>query len=154
MIALPVFCGYTAFIWPLATLADVPCYQRLVVIAELWTGGLQAQAVPDINIFGLEINRYSTAFTNFTICVLFVAIMIVLVSTAILMRTPTGRSLRRYATANLSAGNGHQPDETKRCRFSVATNSRGCRRAVLVHSAGYVTNETLIWFMSITLLLD
>ena len=96
MIALPVLRLHGVYL-ALATLAMSMLTSDFVVMAEPWTGGIAGAAVPDINIFGMEVNRYSTPY-KFYYLVLFVAILLVWFYRN-LLRTPTGAVLQPSATA-------------------------------------------------------
>ena len=100
MIALPVLRLHGVYL-ALATLAMSMLTSDFVVIAEPWTGGIAGAAVPDINIFGVEVNRYSTPY-KFYYLVLFVAILLVWFYRN-LLRTPTGRSFTAVRDSEISA---------------------------------------------------
>jgi len=123
-----------------------------VVIAEPWAGGIAGAAVPDINIFGMEINRCSTPY-KFCYLVLFGAILLVWFYRNVL-RTPTGRSFTAVRDSEISArAMGINLTRTKAMSFFLSATAAGLAGALFGHSAGYVTNETFDLVMSITLLL-
>lgn len=151
VIALPVLRLHGVYL-ALATLAMSILTSDFVVIAEPWTGGISGVAVPDINLFGIEINRYATPY-KFYYLVLFVAILIVWFYRN-LLRTPTGRSFMAVRDSEISAqAMGINLTGTKALSFFLSATAAGLAGALFGHSAGYVTNETFDLIMSITLLL-
>ena len=151
MIALPVLRLHGVYL-ALATLAMSILTSDFVVIAEPWTGGIAGAAVPDINIFGMEINRYSTPY-KFYYLVLAVAILMVWFYRN-LLRTPTGRSFTAIRDSEISArAMGINLTRAKANSFFLSATTAGLAGALFGHSAGYVTNETFDLVMSITLLL-
>ena len=151
LIALPVLRLHGVYL-ALATLALSILTSDVVVIAEPWTGGISGAAVPDITLFGIEINRYSTPY-KFYYLVLIVAILIVWVYRN-LLRTSTGRSFTAVRDSEISArAMGINLTRTKALSFFLSATAAGLAGALFGHSAGYVTNETFDLIMSITLLL-
>ena len=151
LIALPVLRLHGVYL-ALATLALSILTSDVVVIAEPWTGGISGAAVPDITLFGIEINRYSTPY-KFYYLVLIVAILIVWVYRN-LLRTATGRSFTAVRDSEISArAMGINLTRTKALSFFLSATAAGLAGALFGHSAGYVTNETFDLIMSITLLL-
>ena len=129
MIALPVLRLHGVYL-ALATLAMSMLTSDFVVIAEPWTGGIAGAAVPDINIFGMEINRYSTPY-KFYYLVLFVAILLVWFYRN-LLRTPTGRSFTAIRDSEISArAMGINLTRTKAMSFFLSATAAGLgRRAI------------------------
>ena len=151
MIALPVLRLHGVYL-ALATLAMSILTSDFIVIAENWTGGIAGLAVPEIKIFGMEINRYSTPF-KFYYLVLLIAILVVWFYRN-LLRTPTGRSFTAVRDSEISArAMGINLIRTKAKSFFLSATAAGFAGALFGHSAGYVTNETFDLVMSITLLL-
>ena len=151
LIALPVLRLHGVYL-ALATLAMSILTSDFVVMAEPWTGGIAGAAVPDINLFGIEINRYATPY-KFYYLVLFVAILLVWFYRN-LLRTPTGRSFTAIRDSEISArAMGINLTRTKATSFFLSATAAGLAGALFGHSAGYVTNETFDLVMSITLLL-
>ena len=151
MIALPVLRLHGVYL-ALATLAMSMLTSDFVVIAEPWTGGIAGAVVPDINSFGMEINRYSTPY-KFYYLVLLVTILLVWFYRN-LLRSPTGRSFTAIRDSEISAqAMGINLMRTKAMSFFLSATAAGLSGALFGHSAGYVTNETFDLVMSITLLL-
>lgn len=151
LIALPVLRLHGVYL-ALATLALSILTGDFVVMAEPWTGGISGAAVPDINIFGMEINKYANPY-KFYYLVLFVTIMLVLFYRN-LLRTPLGRSFTAVRDSEISArAMGINLTRTKAASFFLSATAAGLAGGLFGHSAGYVTNETFDLVMSITLLL-
>ena len=123
VIALPVLRLHGVYL-ALATLAMSILTSDFVVIAEPWTGGISGVAVPDINLFGIEINRYATPY-KFYYLVLFVAILIVWFYRN-LLRTPTGRSFMAVRDSEISAqAMGINLTGTKALSFFLSATAAG-----------------------------
>ena len=150
LIALPVLRLHGVYL-ALATLALSILTSDFVVMAEPWTGGIAGAAVPDINIFGMEINKYANPY-KFYYLVLAVAILLVWFYRN-LLRTPLGRSFTAVRDSEISArAMGINLTWTKAASFFLSATAAGLAGALFGHSAGYVTNETFDLVMSITLL--
>ena len=151
MIALPVLRLHGVYL-ALATLSMSILTSDFVVLLEHWTGGIAGVAVPEINIFGMEINRYSTPYKFYYLVLLIVLLVVWFYRN--LLRTPTGRSFSAVRDSEISAqAMGINLIRTKAMSFFLSATAAGFAGALFGHSAGYVTNETFDLVMSITLLL-
>ena len=151
LIALPVLRLHGVYL-ALATLAMSILTSDFVVLAEPWTGGIAGAAVPDINLFGIEVNRYATPY-KFYYLVLAITLLLVWFYRN-LLRSPTGRSFTAIRDSEISArAMGINLTRTKAKSFFLSATAAGLAGALFGHSAGYVTNETFDLVMSITLLL-
>jgi len=150
-IALPVLRLHGVYL-ALATLAFSILTGDFIVLAEPWTGGIAGAAVPDVNIFGLTINRFANPYL-FYYLVLVIALIIILIYRN-LLRSPLGRSFTAVRDSEVSArAMGINLTRTKAISFCLSATAAGLAGALFGHSAGYVTNETFDLVMSITLLL-
>ena len=151
LIALPVLRLHGVYL-ALATLAMSILTGDFIVLLEPWTGGISGLAVPDISIFGLEINKYANPYL-FYYLVLVVALLIIMAYRNIL-RAPMGRSFTAVRDSEISAqAMGINLTMTKSSSFFLSATTAGLAGALFGHSAGYVTNETFDVVMSITLLM-
>ncbi|MEL6947420.1 MAG: branched-chain amino acid ABC transporter permease, partial [Pseudomonadota bacterium] len=89
IVALPVLRLHGVYL-ALATLALSILTGDFIVLLEDFTGGVAGIAVPDISIFGLEINKFSTPyyFYYLVLAVVFICIF----GYKNILRSPTGRS--------------------------------------------------------------
>ena len=148
LIALPVLRLHGVYL-ALATLAMSILTSDFVVMAEPWTGGIAGAAVPDINLFGIEINRYATPY-KFYYLVLFVAILLVWFYRN-LLRTPTGRSFTAIRDSEISArAMGINLTRTKAKSFFFSCTLAGLAGALFGHSLG-VLNPTS-FYLGVTLI--
>jgi len=151
LLALPVLRLHGVYL-ALATLAFSILTGDFIVLAEPWTGGISGAAVPDVDIFGLTINRFANPYL-FYYLVLAIALIIILFYRN-LLRSPLGRSFTAIRDSEVSArAMGINLTRTKATSFCLSATAAGLAGALFGHSAGYVTNETFDLVMSITLLL-
>ena len=151
LVALPVLRLHGVYL-ALATLAMSILTGDFIVLLEPWTGGISGAAVPDISLFGWEINKYANPY-RFYYLVLVIAIIIIMAYKNIL-RTPLGRSFTAVRDSEISAqAMGINLTLTKSTSFFLSATTAGFAGALFGHSAGYVTNETFDLVMSISLLM-
>lgn len=151
IIALPVLRLHGVYL-ALATLALSMITGDIIDLTEHWTGGVAGIVVPDISIFGYEINKYANPYAFY-----FVALSVVLICTAFyrnLLRAPVGRSFAAIRDSEISAqAMGINLTRTKATAFFMSCTAAGWAGALFGHSATYVTHETFDIVMSITLFL-
>jgi len=151
MIAFPVLRLHGVYL-ALATLAMSIITGDVIDLTEKWTGGVSGIAVPDISIFGYEINKYANPYAFY-----YVALVVVLICVACyrnLLRTTTGRSFAAIRDSEVSAqAMGVNLTWTKAKSFFLSCTAAGLAGALFGHSATYVTHETFDIVMSITLFL-
>ena len=151
LIALPVLRLHGVYL-ALATLALSILTSDFVVMAEPWTGGIAGSAVPDISLFGMQVNRYGNPYAFYYVVLTVTLIIIWLYRN--LLRTPLGRSFTAIRDSEISAqAMGINLTRTKATSFFLSATTAGLAGGLFGHSAGYVTNETFDLVMSITLLL-
>ncbi len=136
----------------LATLAMAIITGDVIDLTERWTGGVAGIAVPDISIFGYQINKYANPYAFYYVVLAVVIIVVAFYRN--LLRTPLGRSFAAVRDSEVSAqAMGINLAKTKATSFFLSCTAAGLAGALFGHSAGYVTNETFDIVMSITLFL-
>ena len=151
IVALPVLRLHGVYL-ALATLALAIITGDIVVLLEPITGGVAGIAVPDIDLFGYQINKYVNP-AAFYYLVLAVVVLVVLAYRNIL-RAPMGRSFAAVRDSEISArAMGVNLTKTKATAFFLSCTAAGWAGALFGHNATYITHETFDLIMSITLLL-
>ncbi len=151
IIALPVLRLHGVYL-ALATLAMSILTGDFIVLGEEWTGGVAGIVVPDISIFGYNINKYANPFAFYY--VVLVVVLVVLAAYRNILRAPSGRAFAAIRDSEISArAMGINPTKTKAGAFFLSCVAAGWAGALFGHSATYVTHETFDIVMSITLLL-
>ena len=151
IIALPVLRLHGVYL-ALATLAMSILTGDFIVLGEEWTGGVAGIVVPDISIFGYNVNKYANPFAFYY--VVLVVVLIVLAAYRNILRAPSGRAFAAIRDSEISArAMGINPTKTKAGAFFLSCVAAGWAGALFGHSATYVTHETFDIVMSITLLL-
>ncbi len=151
VIALPVLRLHGVYL-ALATLALSIIAGDIIVLLEAYTGGVSGIAVPDISIFGYEINKYANPYAFYYVVLAVVFIIALLYRN--LLRAPTGRSFSAIRDSEISAqAMGINPTRTKAKSFFLSCVAAGLAGSLFGHSATYITHETFDLVMSITLLL-
>ena len=151
LIALPMSRLHGIYLG-IGTLALAILTDDLIVIAEPITNGVVGLMPPQINIFGIAIDRYTTP-GGFYWLVLVVAIIIVLIYRN-LLRTPLGRSFSAVRDSEVSArAMGVNIAKTKAVSFGISSAITGLGGALMGHFAGIFNNETFNLIISIQLLL-
>jgi branched-chain amino acid transport system permease protein len=151
LIALPMSRLHGIYLG-IGTLALAILTDDLIVIAEPLTNGVVGLIPPQINLFGLAIDRYTTP-SGFYWLVLAVAVVIVLLYRN-LLRTPLGRSFSAVRDSEVSArAMGVNVAKTKAVSFGISTAITGLGGALMGHFAGIFNNETFNLIISIQLLL-
>lgn len=136
----------------IGTLAAAILVEDFIIIAEPLTGGVAGLFAPDINIFGLEVNRYVNP-DRFYWLTLGVALVVVIFYRN-LLRSPLGRAFAAVRDSEISAqAMGINVPRTKAIAFGLSTGIAGLAGALMGHFAGVFTNETFNIIISITLLL-
>ncbi len=151
IIALPVLRLHGVYL-ALATLAMSILTGDFIVLGEEWTGGVAGIVVPDISIFGYNVNKYANPFAFYY--VVLVIVLVVLAAYRNILRAPSGRAFAAIRDSEISArAMGINPTKTKAGAFFLSCVAAGWAGALFGHSATYVTHETFDIVMSITLLL-
>lgn len=135
------------FTLALAILAD-----DLIVILEPVTGGVNGKFAPEIQIFGIEINRWAAPETWY-----FLALGTALLVTLLyrnLLRAPLGRAFAAVRDSEISAqAMGVDVARTKTLAFGLSCAFAGLGGALMGLFAGAFNNETFNFLISIQLLM-
>lgn len=136
----------------IATLAISILTEDIIVILEPWTGGVGGLFAPDIEIFGVNFNRYGNItgmywlYLGITLAVLFAYKNI--------LRSPLGRSFAAVRDSEISAqAMGVNLPRTRTLSFALSCGVTGIAGAMMGHFSGIFNNETFNIVISITLLL-
>lgn len=136
----------------IGTLAISILADDLIVIAEPLTNGVIGLFAPDIQIFGVSINRYAQPDLFYWL-VLVVTVLVVLAYRNIL-RSSLGRSFAAVRDSEVSArAMGVNVARTKAISFGISAGITGLAGALMGHFAGIFNNETFNIIISIQLLL-
>lgn len=136
----------------IGTLAVSILVEDFIVLAEPLTGGVSGLFAPDINLLGLEVNRYINP-DRFYWLTLGVTLVIVIFYRN-LLRSPLGRAFAAVRDSEISAqAMGINVARTKAIAFGLSTAIAGLAGALMGHFAGVFTHETFNIITSITLLL-
>ena len=135
------------FTLALAILAD-----DFIVILEPWTGGVNGYFAPVIEIFGIEINRWSAPETWYFLA-LGTAIFVTMIYRN-LLRSPLGRAFAAVRDSEISAqAMGVDVARTKTLAFGLSCAFAGLGGALMGLFAGAFNNETFNFLISIQLLM-
>jgi branched-chain amino acid transport system permease protein len=136
----------------IATLAMGIVAEDVIVLLEHFTGGVSGTSVGPINLFGLEIDRYSSADGFYWLC-LAVAILVAF-GYANLLRSSTGRSFLAIRDSEISAkAMGINIARTKTLAFFLSCAVTGLSGALMAHYLGSFNYEAFLILVSIQLLL-
>lgn len=134
------------------TLAVSILVEDIIVILEPWTGGVGGMFAPDIEIFGINFNRYGNIEGMYWLY-LGITVLIVLGYRNIL-RSPLGRSFAAVRDSEISAqAMGVNLPRTRTLSFALSCAITGVAGALMGHFSGIFNNETFNIVISITLLL-
>ncbi len=151
IIAFPVLRLHGIYL-AIATLAISVLTEDIIVIAEPFTGGVVGLVAPQIDIFGYNIDRYSTPIA-FYFLVLFITLFILLIYRN-LLRAPLGRAFIAMRDSEISAqAMGVNITKTKMSAFAISCAITGLAGGLLGHFAGAFNHETFNLILSIQLLL-
>ena len=136
----------------IATLAMSILVEDLIVILEPWTGGVMGLFAPDIEIFGVNFNRYGNISGMYW---LYLGItLLILWGYRNILRSPLGRSFAAVRDSEISAqAMGVNLPRTRTLSFALSCAITGISGALLGHFSGIFNNETFNIVISITLLL-
>ena len=136
----------------IATLAISILTEDIIVILEPWTGGVNGLFAPDIEIFGINFNRYGN-ITGLYWLYLAITVLIVL-GYRNTLRSPLGRSFAAVRDSEISAqAMGVNIARTRTLAFALSCAITGVAGAMMGHFSGIFNNETFNIVISITLLL-
>ena len=151
LIAFPVLRLHGVYL-ALATLAMSILIGDFIVMGERWTGGVSGISVPDISLFGYDVNKYSNPYAFYY--VILAVVLIVVMCYRNLLRGPTGRALAAVRDSEISAqAMGINLTHAKAKSFFLSCFAAGLAGALFGHNATYITHETFDIVMSITLLM-
>ena len=136
----------------IATLAVSMLTGDIIIIAEPLTKGVYGLYAPQIEIFGLTIDRYGNP-DRFYWLILAITVLVVLLYKNIL-RSPLGRSFAAVRDSEVSArAMGVNVARTKAISFGISAGITGVAGALIGHFTGIFNNETFNLIISIQLLL-
>ena len=151
LIALPTTKLHGIYL-AIATLAVSVLAEDIIVILEPWTGGVSGLFAPDIEIFGINFNRFGNIKGLYWL-ILAVTILVVLGYRNIL-RSPLGRSFAAVRDSEISAqAMGVNIARTRTLSFALSCAITGIAGALMGHFSGIFNNETFNIVISINLLL-
>ncbi len=136
----------------IATLAISILSEDIIVILEPWTGGVSGLFAPDIEVFGINFNRFGN-ITGMYWLYLGITVLVVLGYKNIL-RSPLGRSFAAVRDSEISAqAMGVNLPRTRALAFALSCAITGIAGAMMGHFSGIFNNETFNIVISITLLM-
>lgn len=136
----------------IATLAISILTEDIIVILEPWTGGVNGMFAPDIEIFGMNFNRYGNITGMYW---LYLAItLLILLGYRNTLRSPLGRSFAAVRDSEISAqAMGVNLPRTRTLSFAMSCAITGIAGAMMGHFSGIFNNETFNIVISITMLM-
>lgn len=136
----------------IATMAISILAEDIIVILEPWTGGVGGLFAPDIEIFGINFNRYGNITGMYW---LYLGItLLVLLGYRNILRSPLGRSFAAVRDSEISAqAMGVNLPRTRTLAFALSCAITGIAGAMMGHFSGIFNNETFNIVISISLLL-
>jgi branched-chain amino acid transport system permease protein len=136
----------------IATIALSILADDIIVLLEPWTNGVSGMFPPTIDIFGLEIERWTTP-ERFYWLVLTVTVLVTL-GYRNLLRAPLGRAFAAVRDSEVSAtAMGVHIAFTKAAAFGLSCAITGLAGALMGFFAGTFNNETFSIVISIQLLM-
>ncbi|MEM9279775.1 MAG: branched-chain amino acid ABC transporter permease [Pseudomonadota bacterium] len=136
----------------IATLALGIVAEDVIILLHDYTGGVEGVFVNPINLFGLEIERYSTPSLFYWLC-LGVTVLVTL-GYANLLRSSTGRAFVAIRDSEISArAIGINVALYKTISFGISCFITGIAGALLAHFLGFFNYEAFLILISIQLLL-
>lgn len=136
----------------IATIAISILADDIIVLTEPITNGVSGKFPPPIDIFGIQIERWTTP-DRFYWLVLAVTIICTLIYRNIL-RSPLGRAFAAVRDSEVSAmAMGVHIARTKAIAFGISCAITGLAGALMGFYAGAFNNETFSLVISITLLM-
>jgi branched-chain amino acid transport system permease protein len=126
--------------------------EDVIVLSAPLTGGVNGVFAPDIEIFGINFNRYGNPSGLYWL-ILGVAILLILAYRNI-QRAPLGRSFAAVRDSEISAqAMGINVAATKAMAFALSCFMTGLGGALMGHFAGVFNQETFNLVISINLIL-
>ena len=151
LIAIPALRLHGVYL-AIATLALAVIADDIIVMLSPWTGGVNGMFAPDINLFGLEINRWVNPEYWY-----YMTLAVVLVVTFIyrnLLRSPLGRAFAAVRDSEVSAqAMGVDIARTKTIAFGLSCAITGLGGALMGLFAGSFNNESFNFLIAIQLLM-
>ncbi len=151
VVAIPVVRMHGIYL-AIATIALSILADDIIVLLDPWTDGVNGKFAPVIDIFGFQIERWTTP-GRFYYLVLSVAIICTIFYRN-LLRSPLGRAFAAVRDSEVSAtAMGVHIARTKAVSFGVSCAITGLAGALMGFYAGTFNNETFSLVISITLLM-
>jgi branched-chain amino acid transport system permease protein len=136
----------------IATLAVSVMMEDVIVLAEPLNGGVNGLMPPDIEIFGINFNRYGNPDGLYWLTLLIAVILVLLYRN--IQRSPLGRSFAAVRDSEISAqAMGINVAATKALAFGLSCFITGFGGALMGHLAGVFNQETFNLVISINLIL-
>lgn len=137
----------------IATLAMGVIAEDVIILLHDYTGGIEGTFVNPIQLFGLEIERYSTPDLFYWVCL--AVTIVVTVGYANLLRSSTGRAFVAIRDSEISArAMGINVALFKTISFGISCFITGIAGALLAHFLGFFNYEAFLILISIQLLLQ
>lgn len=136
----------------IATLAFGVITEDVIILLHDYTGGVEGVFVNPIDLFGLEIDRYSTPSLFYWLCL--TVTVLVLLGYVNLLRSSTGRAFVAIRDSEISArAIGINVSLYKTISFGISCFITGIAGALLAHFLGFFNYEAFLILISIQLLL-
>lgn len=136
----------------IATLAFGVMTEDIIILLEHWTGGVEGVYAPDINIMGLEINRYINPDRFYWLCL--AVVVLVTLGYKNILRSPTGRAFTAIRDSEVSArAMGINVERMKTLSFGLSCFATGLAGALLAHYLMTFNYEAFLIIISIQLLM-
>jgi branched-chain amino acid transport system permease protein len=151
IIALPALKLHGVYL-AIATLALAILADDIIVILSPWTGGVSGKFISEVNILGVEVNRWVNPEYWY-----YLALATVLFVTWLyrnLLRSPMGRAFAAVRDSEISAqAMGIDVARTKTIAFGISCAFAGLGGALMGLFAGAFNNETFNFLIAIQLLM-
>ncbi len=136
----------------IATLALGVIAEDVIILLHDYTGGVEGVFVQPIQLFGMEIERYSTPDRFYWLCLAIT--IIVTLGYANLLRSSTGRAFVAIRDSEISArAMGINVSLYKTISFGISCFITGIAGGLLAHFLGFFNYEAFLILISIQLLL-
>lgn len=136
----------------IATLAMGVIAEDIIILLHDYTGGVEGVFVNPIQLFGLEIERYSTPDLFYWLCL--AVTILVTFGYANLLRSSTGRAFVAIRDSEISArAMGINVSLYKTISFGISCFITGIAGGLLAHFLGFFNYEAFLILISIQLLL-
>jgi branched-chain amino acid transport system permease protein len=151
LIAMPALKLHGVYL-AIATLALAILADDIIVILSPWTGGVGGKFIAEIDLFGLEVNRWVNPEYWYYLALGTVVFVTMLYRN--LLRSPMGRAFAAVRDSEISAqAMGIDVARTKTIAFGLSCAFAGLGGALMGLFAGAFNNETFNFLIAIQLLM-